>query len=115
MCNPLCSFIIAGANQVVGQTYFSAASELHSTQMQALFTSYATAVKKPTEDDSGSEDVLWFELHDVDLFPGFAIPSTALAPKTGLRRVGTARNKSAVDKSGASDDSLSASEVCLPR
>jgi hypothetical protein len=48
-------------------------------------------------------------------FPGFAIPSTALAPKTGLRRVGTARNKSAVDKSGASDDSLSAPEVSLLR
>jgi len=47
--------------------------------------------------------------------PGFAVPPTALAPKTGLRRVGTvARNKSAVDKGGVSDDSLSAPEVSLP-
>ncbi|KAF9652003.1 hypothetical protein BDM02DRAFT_3090034 [Thelephora ganbajun] len=69
--------------------YFSAASELHNTQMQALFVAYAAAVKKPVEDDSGGGD-------------------------TGLRRVGTVRSKSAVDKSGASDDGLSAPEVSSP-
>lgn len=40
-----------------GQVYFSAASELHSTQMQALFTAYATAVKKPVEDDPGGGNI----------------------------------------------------------
>jgi len=44
-------------------------------------------------------------------FPGFSIPPTALAPRTGLRRVGTVRSKSAIDKGGASDDGLSAPEV----
>ena len=43
------------------------------------------------------------------------MPPTALAPKTGIRRVGTIRNKSAADKSGASDDGLSAPEVSPPR
>ncbi|KAF9785840.1 exocyst complex component sec3 subunit [Thelephora terrestris] len=74
--------------------YFSAASELHNVQMQALFTAYATSVKKQMEDDIG-----------------FAVPPTALAPRTGIRRVGTIRNKSAVDKSGAGDDGLSAPEA----
>ena len=83
--------------------------------MQALFTAYATAVKKPVEDDSGGENISWFELGDADLFPGFAIPLTALAPRTGLRRVGTARIKSAMDKGGASEESLSAAEVSLLR
>jgi len=83
--------------------------------MQALFASYATAVKKPVEDDSGSEYISWFELHDADSLPGFAVPVTALAPKTGLRKVTTARIKSAIDKGGASEESLSAAEVSLLR
>ena len=96
------------------QAYFSAASDLHSSQMQALFTAYSTAVKKPAEDDSVGGNILWFKNHDADSFPGFAVPQTALAPKTALRRVGTAR-KSAVDKGGASDNSLTAAEVSLLR
>jgi len=40
-----------------GQTYFSAASELHNTQMQTLFNAYSTSVKRPVEDDSGSENI----------------------------------------------------------
>jgi len=83
--------------------------------MQALFTAYVTAVKRSVEDDSGGENVSWFEFHDANSFPGFAIPLTALAPRTGLRRVGTARNKSAIDKSGASEESLSAAEVSVLR
>jgi hypothetical protein len=35
------------------KAYFSAASELHNVQMQALFTAYAASVKKPVEDESG--------------------------------------------------------------
>lgn len=81
--------------------------------MQALFAAYVAAVKKPVEDDSGGENISWFELHDADLPPGFAVPLTALAPKTGLRRVTTARTKSAIDKGGASEESLSAAEVSL--
>jgi len=83
--------------------------------MQALFTAYATAVKKSVEDDSGGENLSWLEFHDADSFPGFSVPLTALAPRTGLRRVGTARNKSAIDKGGASEESLSAAEVSLLR
>lgn len=37
-----------------GQAYFSAASELHNVQMQALFTAYATSVKKHVEEDPGN-------------------------------------------------------------
>ena len=40
------------------QAYFSAASELHNVQMQALFTAYATSVKKVVEDDSAGDNVL---------------------------------------------------------
>ena len=97
----------------MGQAYFSAASEHYNAQMQALFTAYATAVKKLVDDDSGGENFPWFELHDIDSFPGFAAPPTALAPRSGLRRVGTVRLKGAVDKNGASDDGLSAPEVNL--
>jgi hypothetical protein len=43
-----------------GQSYFSAASELHNAQMQALFTAYAISVKKPAEDDSGGDGVCGF-------------------------------------------------------
>ena len=81
--------------------------------MQALFTTYAAAVKKPAEEDSGGDSVFLVQLSDNNSFPGFAVPPTALAPRTGILRVGTIRNKSAVDKNGASDDSLSASEVSL--
>ena len=54
-------------------------------------------------------------LRVIEFVPGFAAPQTALAPKTGIRRVGTIRNKSAVDKTGASDDSFSAPEVSRAR
>ena len=43
--------------------------------MQALFSAYATAVKKPMEEDSGGEKNLWFKLHDADTFSRFRCPS----------------------------------------
>ena len=45
------------------------------------------------------------------MFPGFAVPPTALAPKTGIRKMGSIRNKGAADRSGVSDEGLGAPEV----
>ena len=43
--------------------------------MQALFTAYATAVKKPTEDDPGGDNIQRFELRDIKLVSRFCYPS----------------------------------------
>jgi len=50
-------FVVAGVDFIMGQTYFSAASELHNTQMQTLFNAYATSFKRPVEDDPGGENI----------------------------------------------------------
>ena len=39
--------------------------------MQALFTAYATAVKKPVEDDSGSENIARSTPHDIEFVSRF--------------------------------------------
>ena len=39
------------ASLCVGQAYFSAASELHSTQVRALLNGYLATIKKASEDE----------------------------------------------------------------
>jgi len=70
------------------QAYFSAASELHNTQMQALFTAYATAVKKPVEDDSGGGNILRSKLHDTKLVYRFYCPSNRTCSEDGIKKSG---------------------------
>lgn len=57
------------------QVYFSAASELHNAQMQALFTAYAASVKKPVEDDSGGSEISLFRLKIIEFSFRFCCPS----------------------------------------
>ncbi|KAJ7293415.1 exocyst complex component Sec3-domain-containing protein [Mycena rebaudengoi] len=85
--------------------YFSAASQLHNTQIKALMSSYLNSVRKAPEEDQDQ---------------GFGItPAAGAISKgaTGMRRAGTlirspmdSRNK---DKDKSSDATLRASEVLI--
>ncbi|KAJ7357195.1 exocyst complex component sec3 subunit [Mycena albidolilacea] len=86
-------------------TYFSAASELHNTQIKALFSAYINLVRKGAEEEQD---------HGFGPTPTVGTYSKGV---TGMRRAGTvirspleARNK---DKDKSSDGTLKASEVLL--
>ena len=49
------------ASLCVGQAYFSAASELHSTQVRALLNGYLATIKKASEDEQDQGEHCWMD------------------------------------------------------
>ncbi|KAL1748585.1 exocyst complex component Sec3-domain-containing protein [Schizophyllum fasciatum] len=76
-------------------TYFSAASELHSTQVRALLSGYLATIKKASEEDQDQ---------------GFGAPATSSSAinKSNLRRAGTVLREGRKDKERPSGDVVAA-------
>lgn len=125
LCQALCSvYDLTPQNDTTAddrtQAYFSAASELHSTQMKKMLSTYANLIKKVSEDTQ--EYGSWYSFANPMTPPhshwkGFNSASTTNASKTtsGIRRAGTiirspieGRQK---EKDKTSDGSLRVSEV----
>ena len=102
------------ASLCVGQAYFSAASELHSTQVRALLNGYLATIKKASEDeqDQGKhrsiDDILSHGL--IHLGFGAPNPSSGIN-KSNLRRAGTVLREGRKDKEKPSSGDTAAADA----